>query len=291
MLQKLSDGAKGACCMIAGTLLLTTQDAITKWMTSNYHAGEILFYRGIFTFLPIIALVIWAGTLGSLKTKSLKNTLFRAVLGSATSVFVILSFAHLPLATALAIIFLSPIMLTALSIPMLGEQVGWRRWCAVLVGFCGMLLIIQPGQGGEWLYFLIPLFTAFLVTMRDIVTRGMKGGDSSLSILFYSMFVALLTGAASLPIYGINWPNSDDLMLFAASGIMVSLSHLLIIQALLFAPGATVAPFKYLSLVYAAGIGYVVWGDVPNLWKVVGAVLVVLSGLFILHREMRAKAT
>ena len=291
MLQKLSEGVKGACCMIVGTLLLTTQDAITKWMTSNYHAGEILFYRGIFTFLPIIALVIWAGTLGSLKTKSLKNTLFRAVLGSATSVFVILSFAHLPLATALAIIFLSPIMLTALSIPMLGEQVGWRRWCAVLVGFCGMLLIIQPGQGGEWLYFLIPLFTAFLVTMRDIVTRGMKGGDSSLSILFYSMFVALLTGAASLPIYGMNWPNLDDLMLFAASGIMVSLSHLLIIQALLFAPGATVAPFKYLSLVYAAGIGYVVWGDVPNLWKVVGAVLVVLAGLFILHREMRAKAT
>ena len=77
MLQKLSDGAKGACCMIAGTLLLTTQDAITKWMTSNYHAGEILFYRGIFTFLPIIALVIWAGTLGSLKTKSLKSLIIK----------------------------------------------------------------------------------------------------------------------------------------------------------------------------------------------------------------------
>ena len=291
MFRNLSDGAKGAYCMIIGSLLLTSQDAITKWMTSSYHAGEILFYRGIFTFLPIIFLVLWAGDIKLLKTRSFKSTLLRAVLGSATSVFVVLSFAFLPLATALAIIFLSPILLTALSVPFLGERVGWRRWCAVFVGFCGVLLIIQPGQGGVWIYFLIPLFTALLVTMRDIVTRRMKGGDTSLSILFYSMLVAVLTGGISLPIFGYSLPNWSDIGLFAAAGIMVSFSHLLIIQALLFAPGATVAPFKYLSLVYAAGIGYVVWGDIPNLGKIIGAVLVVLAGLFILHREMNAKKT
>jgi drug/metabolite transporter (DMT)-like permease len=125
--------------------------------------------------------------------------------------------------------------------------------------------------------------------MRDIVTRQMKGGDTSLSILFYSMIVAVLTGGISLPVFGFSLPNWNDIILFATAGIMVSVSHLLIIQALLFAPGATVAPFKYLSLVYAAGIGYVVWGDVPNIGKIVGAALVVLAGLFILHREMNAK--
>ena len=289
MFRNLSDGAKGAYCMIVGSLLLTSQDAITKWMTSSYHAGEILFYRGIFTFIPIIFLVLWAGDIKLLRTRSFNSTFLRAVLGSATSVFVVLSFTYLPLATALAIIFLSPIMLTALSVPILGEKVGWRRWGAVFVGFCGVLLIIQPGQGGVWLYFLIPLFTALLATMRDIVTRQMKGGDTSLSILFYSMIVAVLTGGISLPVFGFSLPNWNDVILFAAAGMMVSVSHLLIIQALLFAPGATVAPFKYLSLVYAAGIGYVVWGDVPNIGKITGAALVVLAGLFILHREMNAK--
>ena len=289
MFRNLSDGAKGAYCMIVGSLLLTSQDAITKWMTSSYHAGEILFYRGIFTFIPIIFLVLWAGNIKLLRTRSFNSTFLRAVLGSATSVFVVLSFTYLPLATALAIIFLSPIMLTALSVPILGEKVGWRRWCAVFVGFCGVLLIIQPGQGGVWLYFLIPLFTALLATMRDIVTRQMKGGDTSLSILFYSMIVAVLTGGVTLPVFGFSLPNWNDVILFAAAGMMVSVSHLLIIQALLFAPGATVAPFKYLSLVYAAVIGYMVWGDVPNIGKIMGAALVVLAGLFILHREMNAK--
>ena len=288
MFRNLSDGAKGAYCMIFGSLLLTSQAAITKWMTSFYHGGEILFYRGIFTFIPIIFLVLWAGDINLLRTRSFNSTFLRAVLGSATSVFVVLSFTYLPLATALAIIFLSPIMLTALSVPILGEKVGWRRWGAVFVGFCGVLLIIQPGQGGVWLYFLIPLFTALLATMRDIVTRQMKGGDTSLSILFYSMIVAVLTGGISLPVFGVSLPNWNDVILFAAAGIMVSVSHLLIIQALLFAPGATVAPFKYLSLVYAAVIGYMVWGDVPNIGKIMGAALVVLAGLFILHREMNA---
>ena len=289
MFRNLSDGAKGAYCMIVGSLLLTSQDAITKWMTSSYHAGEILFYRGIFTFIPIIFLVSWAGDIKLLRTRSFNSTFLRAVLGSATSVFVVLSFTYLPLATALAIIFLSPIMLTALSVPILGEKVGWRRWGAVFVGFCGVLLIIQPGQGGVWLYFLIPLFTALLATMRDIVTRQMKGGDTSLSILFYSMIVAVLTGGISLPVFGFSLPNWNDVILFFAAGMMVSVSHLLIIQALLFAPGTTVAPFKYLSLVYAAVIGYIVWGDVPNIGKIMGAALVVLAGLFILHREMNAK--
>ena len=291
MFHNLTDGVKGAWCMIVGTLLLTTQDAISKWMTTNYHAGEVLFFRGIFTFIPIAILVAWAGDLSLLSTKSLTSTLIRAVLGAATSIFVLLSFVNLPLATALAIIFLSPIMLTALSLPILGERVGWQRWVAVFVGFGGVLLIIQPDGGNKWLYYCIPLFTALLSTFRDIVTRGMKGGDSSVSILFYSMIVALAAGSVSLPLFGAQWPSLPDLGLFAAAGTMIGISHLLMIQALLFAPGGTVAPFKYFSLVYAAGIGFVIWGDIPDSWQITGAALVVCAGLFILHREMKANTT
>ena len=285
MFRNLTESTKGVLCMIAGTLVLTSQDAITKWMTAKYHAGEILFYRGIFSFIPIIILIIVAKNFKIIFTKNLKTTLLRAFLGTATSIFVVLSFIQLPLATALAIIFLSPIMLTALSGPLLKEKVGWRRWVAVFVGFLGVLLIMRPSGGGDYLYYAIPIATALLATFRDLVTRSMKGGDSSASILFFSMIAALTTGAFSLPIFGATVPSLSDLILFAAAGTMVGLAHLLQIQALLFASASIVSPFKYLSLVYAALIGYFIWGDVPDEWKISGAVLIVGAGIFILYRE------
>jgi drug/metabolite transporter (DMT)-like permease len=285
--NNLSDGAKGALCMIAGTLLLTTQDGITKWLAADYHAGEILFYRGFFTFIPIALLVARAGGWRILATRNLKGTLIRAGLGTATSIFVVLSFLFLPLATALAIIFLSPIMLTALSVPLLGERVGWRRWMAVIIGFAGVLIIVRPSAEGVPYFYIFPLVTALLSTLRDVVTRQLRGTENSLSILFYSMLVAILAGGASIPMLGGHWPSLFDWGLLAAAGILVAISHLLTIQALMLAPGGTVAPFRYLSLVWASVIGYGVWGDVPDQWKLAGTALVVGAGLFILHRELK----
>lgn len=286
MFSNLSNGAKGAWCMIIGSLLLTTQDAITKWLTADFNTGEIMFYRSIFTFVPIIILVAWARDWRVLASSNLKGTLIRAGLGTATSAFVVLSFVFLPLTDALAIIFLGPIMLTALSVPMLGERVGWRRWFAVFVAFFGVLLIVQPGDGGFQFFFIIPLVTALLSALRDIATRRLRADDSSLSILFYSMLVALIASAASMPILGGHWPDLGHWGLFAIAGTLNSLAHLLTIQALLWAPGGTVAPFKYLSLVWATAISYGVWGDIPAPWTIAGAALVVGAGLFILHREV-----
>ncbi|MDP7546337.1 MAG: DMT family transporter [Alphaproteobacteria bacterium] len=287
MFTNLSDGAKGAWCMIVSTLLLTIQDAITKWLTADFHAGEVLFYRGIFTFLPIVFLVAWAGNWRILISRDLTGTLVRAALGAATSIFVILSFVYLPLATALAIIFLNPIILTAMSVPLLGERVGWRRWIAVLVGFAGVLIMVRPSGDGVPFFYIFPLVTALLASLRDVATRRLRGTDNSTSILFYSMLVAVLAGGASLPILDGHWPGLFDWGLFAAAGVLAAIAHLLIIQALLLAPAGTVAPLRYLSLVWAVVIGYGVWGDVPDQWKLAGATLVVGAGLFILHRELR----
>jgi drug/metabolite transporter (DMT)-like permease len=287
MFRKLSNSAKGAWCMIVSTLVLTIQDAIAKWLTADFHAGEILFYRGIFTFIPIFTLVAWAGNWRVLISRDLKSTLIRAVLGTATSIFVVLSFVYLPLATALAIIFLNPIILTALSVPMLGERVGRQRWIAVLIGFAGVLIMVRPSGGGMPYFYIFPLVAALLASLRDVATRRLRGTDNSLSILFYSMLVSILAGGASLPVLGSHWPSLFDWGLLAAAGILAAVAHLLIIQALLLAPASTLAPFRYLSLVWAVVIGYGVWGDVPDQWKLAGAALVVGAGLFILHRELK----
>ncbi len=289
MFSNLSDGAKGALCMIVGGLLLTTQDGISKWLTADFHPGEIMFYRGLFTFVPIIAIVAWSGGLGQLKSRNLKGTMIRAVLGAGTSIFVVVSFIYLPLADALAIIFLSPIMLTALSGPMLGEPVGWRRWLAVFIGFAGVMLMVRPSAEGIPYYYFFPLLTALLSALRDVATRRLRNDDSSVSILFYSMAAGILAGAISMPMFGAHWPSPSQWGLFAAAGILNSLSHLLTIQALLLAPGGTMAPFRYLSLVWAAVMGYAIWGDVPDSFKLAGAALVVGAGLFILYREMRVR--
>ena len=285
MFSNLSDGAKGALCMIVGGLLLTTQDGISKWLTADFHPGEIMFYRGLFTFVPIIAIVAWSGGLGQLKSRNLKGTMIRAVLGAGTSIFVVVSFIYLPLADALAIIFLSPIMLTALSGPMLGEPVGWRRWLAVFIGFAGVMLMVRPSAEGIPYYYFFPLLTALLSALRDVATRRLRNDDSSVSILFYSMAAGILAGAISMPMFGAHWPSPSQWGLFAAAGILNSLSHRLTIQALLLAPGGTMAPFRYLSLV----MGYAIWGDVPDSFKLAGAALVVGAGLFILYREMRVR--
>ena len=286
MYANLSASAKGSLCMIGGTFLLTTQDGITKWLTTDYHAGEILFYRGIGTFLPILVLVWYGGGWRTLRSGNLPGSLVRGGFALATSLFVVLSFVQLPLADALALIFISPILLTALSVPLLRESVGWRRWSAVFVGFFGVLFMVQPGEGG-WQYFLaFPLIAACLSAGRDIVTRHLRTADTSLSMLFYSMLISLLGGAVTLP-FGTHFPSLGEWALFLIAGVLNSLAHLLSIQALLMAPAATVAPFRYLSLVWAAFIGYLVWGDVPDSLKIVGAVLVVGAGLYILHRETR----
>ena len=275
---------KGIVCMIGSGILLTGQDAVVKWLTADYATGEIMFWRGLLSFLPM-ALLIWrAGGPGLLRSQRVGALMSRALLAAGTSLMIVVTFRYLPLADGLAIVFLSPILLTALAVPFLGEQVGPRRWAAVLVGFAGMLLIVRPGGSAVGLAVLAPLAAATLSACRDIVTRRLGPTDHALSILFYSTVFSTLIGLFDMP-RGLAPPAVGDLLLFLAIASMWGLAHLLSIMALAYAEASTVSPFKYLSLVWGAILGYLIWGDVPDAWVASGAVLVVASGLYILHRE------
>jgi len=279
-----SGGEKGLACMVASGILLTGQDAVVKWLTDDYTTGEIMFWRALLSFLPM-ALLIWrAGGPGLLRSRRWVALLTRALLAAGTSLTIVLSFRYLALADALAIVFLSPILLTALAAPLLGEYVGPRRWAAVAVGFAGMLLMVRPGGEAVGIAVLAPLAAATLSAVRDIITRHLGPTDHALSILFYSTVFSTLIGVFDMP-RGLAPPALGDLALFLAIALMWGLAHLLGIMALAYAEASAVAPFKYLSLVWAALLGYLVWGHVPDLWVSAGAALVVGSGLYILHRE------
>lgn len=281
-----SDTIKGMACMVGGILLLATADAFTKWLIADFHAGEIIFYRGFFAFLPLIPLIIHNGGWSSLKLQQPKGVWWRGVIALVTSVFVAVSFINLPLAEAAALIFTSPIFLTALSPWFLGEKVGWQRWSAVLFGFAGVVVMIQPGTAAFTIWALVPLIAALCSASRDVLTRRLGVVDSATTVMFYTSVVALIGGTLTMPWAG-DPPTITQWGLLAASGIFVTVAHLLIVMALQLAEGATVAPLKYVSLVWSAILGYLVWGDVPGVWKVVGALMVVAAGLFILYRETK----
>ena len=176
---------KGILCMVAGGALITVNDAILKWLSDTYPVGEVMFVRGLFVSIPIVFLVWRAGGIRSLVIFSWRGHLLRAALVVTGTFLFINGLFFLPLADAIAITFTGPIFVTALAPLLLGEHVGWRRWSAVLVGFCGVLIMVRPtGEAAQWAA-LFPLAASLTGALRDIVTRRLAFRERSVALLFY----------------------------------------------------------------------------------------------------------
>lgn len=280
----------GILCILLSTLVLTVQDGLTKWVLQHHHVGEVMFYRGLVAMPAALALHFALGNkVRQLVSRKPGLTAYRSILALVCSMFVAMSFVYLPLADALAVIFVSPLLLTALSAVMLGEQVGWRRWCAVAVGFCGVVLITEPGEGALTWIVVLPLIAALTGALRDIAARQLGGVDPATTTLFWAMTASMVGGALTLPFFGMSWPSADYWGLLAIAGCLIVVAQWLIIVGFQLASGSIVAPFRYLSLVWAGLIGYAVWGDVPSMIKVMGAAIVCCSGVYIWWRETRRR--
>ena len=274
----------GIACILLGGAFLTANDAALKWLTDGYPVGEIMTLRGIFAFLPI-AFIAWrAGGLRSLRVRHLHAQSARALFFVASSFIWVFGLIHLPLADAMAATFTGPIMITALAPLFLGEIIGWRRWTAVVIGFCGVLLMIKPTGDGLRLAILLPIVSVMGGVARDIITRRIAASESSVATLAFTTAAATLIGLVTLP-FGWTMPNAWDWLLLAVSGILMGAAHFFYIEALRLAEAAVVMPFKYFNMVWAVGLGFVIWGDVPDEWVIAGTLLVVVSGLYIMRRE------
>ena len=271
--------------MVCGTFLLTCHDAISKWMTATYHVGEVMLYRSAFPLVILIAVLCYQGGFAALKPRNPRANLTRGVLAALTSLLVVASYAVLPLADALAIIFASPIFLAALSVTFLGERVGARRWLGIFVGFVGVLIMVQPGADAMRLGALIAVSAALVSAIRDVVTRRLGTGDSTTNIILYTTGCTALLGLVSLLIQRSSLPGLNDIALFMVAGLLVTFAHWLIVRAFQLAEASLVGPLRYLAIVYAAVLGFLVFDEIPGAMQALGAVIVVLSGLYIVHRE------
>lgn len=179
-----------------------------------------------------------------------------------------------------------PLVITALSVPMLGERVGWRRWIAVAIGFIGTLVIIQPGSGDFNVTILLVLICVLMFAVYNLLTRKVSREDHFETSLIYFGVVGLVISAMVAPFYwqAVNADQAIWLLIISATSII---GHLLLIKALQFAPAVILQPFNYFVLVWAIIIGYFAYGEILNTTSLIGAGLVVISGIYIARREYK----
>lgn len=278
--------SKAILCALAGGALLTLQDGFMKTLTADYPIGQLLSVRGAFIYIPIFIIAMRMGGVHmAWQINSWKGQGLRGLCVVCSSFAFITGLYYLPLADAVAIAFAGPLFVTAMAPIFLKEIVGWRRWTAVLVGFFGVLIIVQPGSTAFQWFAIFPLIASMLAGVRDMITRKMAPNETSIAVLFVTTTFVFVAG--SLSYFVVDWQpiNLDHLPYFAASGLFIGCAHYLLIEAFRWGEAALVSPFKYANVLWATMFGFLLFGDIPGTATIIGAVIVSASGIYILHRE------
>ena len=276
---------KGIIALVVATLFFAGQDAITKHLTDSLPVAQIICVR--FFFFSLFALVYASRTVGireALQSKMPIQQVLRGLLIVGEISLFTWCLHYMGLAEMHAIFACFPLLITALSVPMLGEQVGWRRWLAVGFGFIGTLIIIQPGSGSFSLYAMIALLCALMFAIYNILTRKVSRVDHFETSLIFFGVVGFIASVLVAPFY---WQtvSSDQIFWLGTISITSIIGHLLLIKSLQLAPAVILQPFNYFVLVWAIIIGFFVYQEVLETSALIGAGLVALSGIYIARRE------
>jgi drug/metabolite transporter (DMT)-like permease len=268
---------------LVAVLLFSLQDVLSKILAATLSPVEVLWGRYL-AILLLLAPAVLRAPLGMLRTAQPGLQAARGVSVLGAALFFVAGLARLPLADAAAIAFASPLIVTALSIPLLGERVGPRRWAAVATGFLGVLIVVRPGSGAVGWAALYPLASAACWALSMVVTRRMRGADAPTTTLFYSTAIGFVIASLMLPaVWQAAEPRAWCFM--AVTGVLSALGQYLLIGALTRGPASLVAPFSYSQMIWATLLGYLVFAAVPTAATWVGALFIVGSGLYTAHRE------
>jgi drug/metabolite transporter (DMT)-like permease len=260
---------------------------MAKYLNLHMDTLQVVWARYTGAFIVAVAISNPVTRPGLMRTGRPVLQVARSVLLLASTLLNFMALRYLQLDEALSIVFSTPFFIAALSGPVLGEWVRWRRWMAIGVGFIGVLLVTRPGFGGIHPAALLSLAAALFYAAYNISTRMLSRTDSSETTLFYSNLVGALV---MLPVVPFVWTTPSDpvvILVMIVCGAFGSVGHYLLIIAHRHAPPAVLAPFIYTQLVWAIILGYLVFADVPNRWTLAGAAVVVASGLYMLNRERK----
>ena len=275
--------AAGIVLMLLGDFMFALNDALGKWLVVTFSVGQILFVRSIGSFFVLAPMIARNGP-GKLfsRERPVLQVLRAFITALETSLFYA-AVVYLPLADVMSFYMAGPIYVAVLSHFFLGEHVGWRRWSAILVGFVGVLIILKPGSAGLGVGSLIALAGSLAFAILIVMTRMLRG-VSDTSLVTWQTVASLIAGGI-MAVRAWAPATTLDIGAMLLLGVVACIAHLLITRALKLAPASMLAPLHYTLLLWAAVFGLIFFGDVPGPRTLVGAVIVVLAGLFIFHRQ------
>lgn len=274
----------GIGLLLIAVALFTVGEAIVKTLAREYDITQIVWARYVFHALVTVTLFSRVNLLRLVRTSRPGLHTARSALMLAATAFFFSSLRYLPLADAIAISFVGPLLVTALSIPMLREQVGIRRWMAIFVGFAGVLVIIRPGMGVMHWAAILPLCTAVCYAFYQILTRIASRTDDTQTSLFWMSTFGVVVSSIAVPFF---WTKPDLIawVMMAALGTVYGVGHYLLIRGLEIAPASKLSPFLYTQIIWATLLGLLIFDQFPDEPTLIGGAIVISSGLYIWRRE------
>lgn len=276
--------------VVGACFLFSFLDSSGKYLVMHGMSAPFVAWAryAVHMVLALIMFRAWSNRL-LFRTHNLPAQMVRSMFLFGSTVFNFLALQTLQLAETVSIAFFSPMLTVALAGPLLGERAGWRRWAAIFVGFIGVLIVTRPGVGDFGLGHLYALGFVACHSLYVIMTRHMGATESAESLIFYSALIPTVLMMPAVPLYGSMPQGTLQWGLLAMTGISGGLGHWLLIKAYQRASTAALAPYPYTQIVWMVALGWLAFGDLPDKWTVVGASVIILSGLYVIHREHKLR--
>lgn len=292
------DMRRGALLMLGATALFTVMSAVIKGVSANVHFIEVMFFRSAFALPVMIAIAARGRDWGLLRTRRFPGHVVRAITGTLAQGCSFFALTVLPLAEQTALTYTTPLFVTLLSIPFLGEKVGIHRWSAVLLGFGGIMVIaLGEGafQGGAMPDTIIAIGMAVAVSqgvfsaMTTLLVRSLSATESSATIVLWQSLLMTAFTLVALPFVWTT-PSVTEFVLLLLVGLIGGVAQVMLTEAYASAQVSALGPYSYTSILWSVLIGWAIFADAPGWSTLAGAALIVASGLYILHRELKRAA-
>jgi S-adenosylmethionine uptake transporter len=282
----MTDTLKGLAAALLAFALFSSHDALIKELGSGYPAFQIIFFSILFAFVPMSMLMLADKAVDNFRPRHPWLVMLRSFLTIISMSCGFYAFTALPLAEVYALLFAMPLLITAFSVPLLGETVRAQRWAAVIVGLIGVLIVLRPGMTAMTLGHLAALTAACANSLATILVRKIGNQERSVVLILYPMLLAMVAMSLTLPVVYVP-VKLGDLGLMASIGFLSVIAQTFLIRAYRAAPAAVVAPLQYSQIVWATGFGMLFFAETPDIFVAIGSTIIIASGIFVVWRESR----
>jgi S-adenosylmethionine uptake transporter len=270
--------------MLGAMFLFSAADMLAKLLTDAFHPVQIIWFRQLALFIGVLILLSRTGT-SVLHSRRPGLQITRGVLAVGSGIFFVTAVKYVPLADAVATTFVAPFFLTILGVVILGEQVGVRRWSAVVVGFIGALIIIRPGMGVIHPASMLIVAAAAFYASRQVIGRLLADSDRTVTTVAYTALTASFLITLPLPFIWVTPQATHQWLTLIAMALLAGVGEVMVIKALEVAEAAVVPPMHYTLIIWGTAYGYLVFGQLPDQWTWLGTLIIVAAGIYTLQRD------